>query len=132
MSHLDFAILQAMSKSVDRSKACPSSVWWSEGLADLQADCAAFCEQHLGKSQHNSFLWSQGGLSVSKLYQSIRLHHMLAPTQALLLHDTHTTVYTTSCSLCHSQLCLQIEGVENLPPASQPAVYVSNHQSFLV
>lgn len=27
---------------------------------------------------------------------------------------------------------MQIEGVENLPPASQPAVYVSNHQSFLV
>ena len=27
---------------------------------------------------------------------------------------------------------MQIEGVENLPPANQPAVYVSNHQSFLV
>lgn len=26
---------------------------------------------------------------------------------------------------------VKIEGVENLPPASQPAVYVSNHQSFL-
>ena len=28
--------------------------------------------------------------------------------------------------------CLQIEGAENLPPPNQPAVYVSNHQSFLV
>lgn len=27
---------------------------------------------------------------------------------------------------------LQIVGKENLPPADTPAVYVSNHQSFLV
>lgn len=27
---------------------------------------------------------------------------------------------------------VQIEGLENLPPINQPAVYVSNHQSFLV
>ena len=27
---------------------------------------------------------------------------------------------------------IQIEGAENLPPPNQPAVYVSNHQSFLV
>ncbi len=26
----------------------------------------------------------------------------------------------------------QIEGKENLPPKDQPAVYVANHQSFLV
>lgn len=28
--------------------------------------------------------------------------------------------------------CTQIEGLENLPPSGQPAVYISNHQSFLV
>ena len=37
-------------------------------------------------------------------------------------------------SLCVATvlLLLQIEGIENLPPANQAAVYVSNHQSFLV
>lgn len=33
---------------------------------------------------------------------------------------------------CCLVLLLQIEGRENLPPASTPAVYVANHQSFMV
>ena len=39
-------------------------------LVCLQEVCAALCEQHVGKSQHNPFLWSQGGLSVSTLYHA--------------------------------------------------------------
>lgn len=29
-------------------------------------------------------------------------------------------------------LALQVEGRENLPAPDQPAVYIANHQSFLV
>ena len=35
------------------------------------------------------------------------------------------------CS-CQCIVVVQIEGAENLPAPDQPAVYVSNHQSFLV
>lgn len=34
--------------------------------------------------------------------------------------------------LRNAVLCIQIVGKENLPPADAPAVYVANHQSFLV
>lgn len=36
------------------------------------------------------------------------------------------------CCSCRYTVMVQIEGAENLPPPNQPAVYVSNHQSFLV
>ena len=44
------------------------------------------------------------------------------------LQDLPACVYALSFAFPRSQ----IEGKENLPAKDQPAVYVANHQSFLV
>lgn len=54
----------------------------------------------------------------------------------------HRQMYTSYCimyqglfTLCKSEnapSAMQIEGEENLPAADSPAVYVANHQSFMV
>ena len=51
-----------------------------------------------------------------------------------LLHPSLKTYHVLKfCCVPCAVLCyVQIEGRENLPPPATPAVYVANHQSFMV
>lgn len=71
------------------------------------------CHAHSVETER--VLDTQGALCATRLHQDFQMG-----CQSLRLR-----------SLSHLRL-LQLEGLENLPAFDEPAVYIANHQSFLV
>ncbi len=122
----------------------------------LQASGSALCQQLVGKGHHHALLSCPGDGSDSQLTGLLELHRRepasIDETPRQQQCQPHTCTGMLHCLVSSAppnkaywskgdmQTCadsddavlLQVEGAENLPADSEAAVYVSNHQSFLV